>query len=179
MSIKVKDKEFVEFIGREEIAKKIKELGKAISEDYKETKPLFIAVLNGSFIFAADLVREIDCPSETSFIKLDSYEQLSSTGNVKEIIGLNENVFNRKLVIIEDIVDTGNTIEYLYKMLQELGPASIEIVTLLFKPRAYKKDLYIKYRGFEIENKFVLGYGLDYDGEGRNYKDIFKLKDNS
>ena len=176
MGIKVKDKEFVEFIDREEIAKKIKSLGERISQDYQNEKPLFIAVLNGSFIFAADLVREIECPSETSFIKLDSYAQMQSTGNIKEVIGLSENVFNRKLIIVEDIVDTGNTIEYLYNMLQTLGPASIEIVSLLFKPNAYKKDLHLKYIGFEIENKFVLGYGLDYDGEGRNYKDIYRLK---
>ncbi|BDD05892.1 hypoxanthine phosphoribosyltransferase [Aureibacter tunicatorum] len=173
--MKVLDKNFKVFISQEQIAQRVKELGEMISKDYQDKNPLFISVLNGSFVFTADLMRELDILPQVSFIKVSSYEKMSSTGSVKEHIGLNENVFNRHLILVEDIVDTGNTIVKLYEMFKELGPASIEVASALLKPEAYKKEINVKYVGFEIPNKFVLGYGLDYDGYGRNLKDIYQL----
>ncbi|BDD10744.1 hypoxanthine phosphoribosyltransferase [Fulvitalea axinellae] len=173
--MKVKDKEFVSYIEPERLAQRIAELGNKIDEDYAGKNPLFIAVLNGSFMFAADLLREVDTPSEISFMKLASYSEMRSTGNVKEVIGLSENIFNRHVIIIEDIVDTGNTMVHLHDVLEELGPASIEVASLLFKPEAYTKKINIKYVGFDIPNKFVVGYGLDYDGYGRNLDAIYQL----
>ena len=174
--MKVKDKNFVSYLSEEEIQKKIKELASAINKEYKETKPLFIAILNGSFMFASDLFKEIKLECEISFMKLSSYEEMSSTGNVRELIGLNENVFNRDVVIIEDIVDTGHTMVNVLEQFKDRGVKSVEVVSLLIKPEALENPVTIKYVGFEIPNKFVVGYGLDYDGFGRNSKAIYQLK---
>lgn len=175
--MKVHDKKFEPFIPADQIAARNKELGQELNEAYRDKKPLFIAVLNGSFIFAADLMREVTIESEISFIKVASYEAMQSTGNIKDLVGLQENVFNRHIVIVEDIVDSGNTLSHILKMFKTLGVASIEIAALLFKREALQHDIPVKYVGFEIPTKFVLGYGLDYDGLGRNLKDIYQLKE--
>lgn len=174
--MKVKDKNFAPFISEEEIADKVQQLAKKINKDYKGTNPLFIAILNGSFIFASDLMKEITLECEVSFIKLSSYTEMASSGSVKELIGINENVFNRDVVIIEDIVDTGNTMKVVLDEFKERGVKSVEIASLLVKPEALENSIDIKYIGFEIPNKFVVGYGLDYDGFGRNKKAIYQIK---
>lgn len=173
--MKVKDKEFSIFIKQADIQERVAELGKEISQDYEGKTPLFVAVLNGSFMFASDLMKSIEIPAEISFIKLNSYNRTHSTGKVKELIGLDENIFGRHLIIIEDIVDTGLTIKHMLEELRELGPKSIEIATLLHKKEATKEVLSLRYIGFEIPKKFVVGYGLDYDGQGRNLNDIYSL----
>jgi hypoxanthine phosphoribosyltransferase len=175
--MKIGEKEFVTYLSEATIQQRIKELADRINSDYKERNPLFIAILNGSFMFAADLLKKLEGAVEISFIKVASYEQLSSTGYVKNLIGLSEPLHNRDVVILEDIIDTGLTMEKVLEMIKDLGPGSIEIVTLLQKPEALKVDLDIKYCGFEIPNKFVVGYGLDYDGLGRNFKEILQVKD--
>lgn len=172
----VKDKSFIPYLSEEEIQKKIKKLAASINKDYKETKPLFIAILNGSFMFASDLFKEIKLDCEISFMKLSSYSEMSSTGHVRELIGINENVFNRDIIIIEDIVDTGNTMKNVLDQFNDRGVKSVEVVSLLIKPEALVNTVEIKYTGFEIPNKFVVGYGLDYDGFGRNSKAIYQLK---
>jgi hypoxanthine phosphoribosyltransferase len=136
---------------------------------------LFLVVLNGSFIFAADLMREITIPCELAFIKLSSYDGLTSTGKVKELIGLNQSIASRNVIIVEDIVDTGTTLEEIWNNAINLNPSNIEVATALYKPDAYKKKMPIKYIGMEIPNDFVIGYGLDYKEIGRNLKSIYKL----
>ncbi|MCG8474074.1 MAG: hypoxanthine phosphoribosyltransferase [Cytophagales bacterium] len=173
--MKIKDKEFKSYISHQEIADRVAVLGKDITKKYEGKKPLFIVILNGSFVFAADLLREVNTECDVTFIRLASYSEMQSTGSVKELIGLTENIFNRHVIVVEDIVDTGTTLEHIYDLLQDLGPASIEVATLLYKPEAYKKDIGLKFIGFEIPNKFVLGYGLDYDGVARNLKDVYQL----
>lgn len=173
----VKDKEFQEYISSEQITQKIKELAGQINADYKDKKPLFIAILNGSFMFAADLFKEVEIPCEISFVKVASYEEMESTGNVKQLIGLNENIFNKDVIIIEDIIDTGRTISKILEEFRSLGASSVEVVTLLRKPEANKSGEPLRYIGFDIPEKFVVGYGLDYDGLGRNLKDIYQLKE--
>lgn len=171
----VRDKNFELLISEEELRARVLELGNELSEVYENRNPLFIAILNGSFIFAADLIREIHIPSEISFIKLSSYSNFQSTGKIRELIGLEKNIFKREIVLIDDIIDSGNTMAWLIDHLKELGPASIELVSLLIKPEAMTNKLKPGYTGFEISNKFVIGYGLDYDGYGRNLKDIYQL----
>ncbi len=173
----VHDKEFETFISHQSILAKTKELAQRINEDYQGKSPLFIGVLNGVFMFAADLMKEINLPSEISFIKLSSYEDLSSTGKVSELIGLKEDLAGKDIIIVEDIVDTGETMTHLLRKLAELNPSSIEIATLLLKVDVFKKDIDLKYVGFKIPEKFVIGYGLDYNGHGRNLKDIYQIKE--
>ena len=173
--MKIKDKEFAVFIDRQTIEKRVIELGQQISRDYEAKNPLFIAVLNGSFMFAADLMKHVSIPAEISFIKLNSYTKTHSTGKIKELVGLDENIFGRNLIIIEDIVDTGLTIHHMLEEFRDLGPKSIEVATLLHKPEATVKKLKLEYVGFEIPKKFVVGYGLDYDGQGRNLNDLYSL----
>ncbi|TRX61283.1 hypoxanthine phosphoribosyltransferase [Fulvivirga sp. M361] len=175
--VTIKDKDFEKFISHDEISDKIKLISDRINEDYKTKKPLFIAILNGSFIFAADLLKEINVECEISFVKLASYEEMESTGNVKQLIGLNDNIFNRDVVIIEDIIDTGRTIVKILEEFKSLGANSIEIATLLRKPKSEAISDQLKYVGFQLPEVFVLGYGLDYDGLGRNLKDLYKLKE--
>ena len=176
-TIKINDRQFAISIPEEKILKEVERLAAQISRDLEGKNPLFLCVLNGSFMFAADLFRRITIPAEISFVKLASYEGTASTGVIKEVIGLSENITGRTVVIVEDIVDTGCTMS---KLIDDLGtrePEAIHICTLLLKPEKLKVDLDIKYVALEIPNDFIVGYGLDYDGYGRNLKDIYTVKD--
>jgi hypoxanthine phosphoribosyltransferase len=171
--MKIKDLEFREFINANQILSKVQTIAEQVNTDYKDQTPVFLPVLNGSFMFAADLMKYITIPSRVSFVKVSSYVGTSSTGQLKSLIGLEESLFNQHIIIIEDIVDTGFTLSKIVEELQSLGTKSVEVISLLRKKPAREKGLNVKYVGFEIENEFVLGYGLDYDGLGRNYKDIY------
>lgn len=171
--MKILDLEFELYLNRSEILQKVRNISESINRDYKDKDPLFLAILNGSFIFVADLFREINVPSQISFIKLSSYSQVTSTGKVKELIGLNDTIFNRNLIIIEDIIDSGLTLQHVRAALQDLGSASIEIATLFLKPESFHKGFNIKYVGFSIPNEFIVGYGMDYEGYGRNLPDVY------
>jgi hypoxanthine phosphoribosyltransferase len=174
-TINVKDKEFKLAIKAEEINAAIEHLASELNRDLQGKNPLFLVVLNGAFIFAADLYRKITIESEISFVKLASYSGTSSTSNVKELIGLNEKIKGRTVVILEDIIDTGTTMQYLINKLKYTGAAEVILVSLLFKPSAFRESFRIDYLGMEIPNEFIVGYGLDYDGFGRNYADIYKI----
>lgn len=175
--ITVLDKTFRLFKSEDEIRTSIKVIANRINEDYKGKTPLFIGVLNGCFLFAADLIREISLDCEISFVKVASYKGMKSTGEVNQLIGLDRSLEGRDVIIVEDIVDTGNTIENIVDLLEKAGCNSIKIATFLLKPEAYKKSIPVDYVSMEIPNKFVVGYGLDYDGFGRNVKELFVLKD--
>jgi hypoxanthine phosphoribosyltransferase len=175
--IQVLDKAFVPFIAETTILQKIKEMAAQINADYEGKKPLFIGILNGSFMFAADLFRNITIEAEISFIKLASYKGTKSTGTVVTSIGLDVDVSNRHIIIVEDIVDTGKTLHEFLPQLQNQQPASLKIAVLLHKPDAQQHALNIDYTCFTIPNKFVLGYGLDYDGFGRNIREIYQLSE--
>lgn len=172
--MKVKDLEFKEFISAKAIEQKVKELAAKVNTDYEDKTPLLLPILNGSFIFASDLVKEISVPCRVSFVKVSSYSGTQSTGQLKTLIGLEESLFNQHIIIIEDIVDTGLTLQKIVEELRGLGTKSVEVVALLRKKPAREKRIEVKYVGFDIEEEFVLGYGLDYDGLGRNSKDIFQ-----
>ncbi len=174
--IKVLDKEFTSYISEEQINKRIEELASTINVEYEGKFPLFLGVLNGSFIFASDLFKSIDIPAEISFVKLASYKGTTSSGDVKTLIGLDDSIKGREVIIIEDIVDTGNTLNFLKKEILEKEPKSVVVITLLDKKEARTQDIDPEYVGFKIENKFVVGYGLDYDGFGRNTRNIYQLK---
>ena len=173
--VKIKDKTFKTSISQEEIQQRIKEVAARINKDMEGKNPLFLGVLNGAFMFAADLMREITIPCEISFVKLASYQGTTSTGKVKEIFGINEDLTDRTVIIIEDIVDTGLTMAHMLDVLKQQNPASIDICTLLLKPGKLQVDLDIRYCCMEIPNDFIVGYGLDYDGYGRNTRDIYTL----
>lgn len=173
--VTLKDKQFKPYIKSEQIDAAVKKVAQQINSELKNEMPLFVAVLNGSFMFAADLMKEINFPCEISFVKMASYHGTESTGKVNELIGLNQNIEGRTVVIIEDIVDTGNTIEKLTSILNDKKVKSLKIATALLKPSVYKKSIKIDYVGLEIPNDFVVGYGLDYDGLGRNLKDILVI----
>lgn len=173
--ITLKDKSFVPYITSDKILDSVKQVANRINDELASENPLFLVVLNGSFMFAADLLKEISFPCEISFIKLASYHGTSSTGTVTEMIGLTEEIKGRTVVIIEDIVDTGITIEKLVNLLYKKEVKQIKIASFLLKPDAYKKDINIDYVGMKIPNDFVVGYGLDYDGLGRNMKEIYVL----
>ena len=174
--IKLHDKTFELFISAKEIEQIVKNVADEINNNGIE-KPLFIAILNGSFLFAADVMRKITIPnSEISFIKLASYQGTKSTGSVNELIGLSQDLENRNIIILEDIIDTGNTLEKIIELFQNKKIASFKTATLLYKPKAYKKDIPIDFIGKSIPNDFVVGYGLDYDEIGRNLPHIYKLK---
>ena len=175
-TVKIKDKEFVPMISEEEIKRRVKELAAQISKDMAGKNPLLLAVLNGSFVFAADLMREITIESEISVVKLASYQGTTSTGTVKEVIGINENLSGRTVIIVEDIVESGLTMKRMIESLGTRNPASVHICTLLLKPDCLKVDLDIEYAAFSIPNDFIVGYGLDYDQQARNLKDIYVLK---
>ena len=175
-TVKIKDKEFVPMISEEEIKRRVKELAAQISKDMAGKNPLLLAVLNGSFVFAADLMREITIESEISFVKLASDQGTTSTGTVKEVIGINENLSGRTVIIVEDIVESGLTMKRMIESLGTRNPASVHICTLLLKPDCLKVDLDIEYAAFSIPNDFIVGYGLDYDQQARNLKDIYVLK---
>ena len=174
-SITVHDKIFEPYITATAIAESIKRIAKQLNEDYKDKKPLFIPILNGSFIFAADLFKEISIEAEICFIKLASYKGTKSSGQVITAIGLDMDLFGRHIVIVEDIVDTGKTLNEFLPQLMHQQPASLKIAALLHKPDATIYPLQVDYLGFSVPNKFLLGYGLDYDGLGRNIPEIFKL----
>lgn len=176
-TIDIKDKTFETLIPEEEILRRVKTVADKMNTDLKGKNPLLLGVLNGSFIFAADLMRMLTIDCEISFVKMSSYNGTSSTGNVKKLVGLKENIEGRTIVIVEDIVDTGLTMEQMLKYLEEFKPAEVHICTLLLKPENLKRDLNIEYVAMEIPNDFILGYGLDYDGLGRNLRDIYVVKE--
>lgn len=175
-TIDIKDKTFETLIPEEEILRRVKVVADKISNDLKGKNPLLLGVLNGSFIFAADLMRMLTIESEISFVKMSSYEGTESTGNVKKLVGLNENIEGRTVVIVEDIVDSGLTMERMLEYLKDFKPAEIRICTLLLKPENLKRKLDIDYVAMEVPNDFIVGYGLDYDGLGRNLRDIYVVK---
>ena len=174
--ITIKDKQFELFIEEEVIVEGIKRVAERMNVELAGKNPIFLAVLNGAFMFAGELMKEVSIPSEITFVRLASYQGTSSTQRVQEVLGLNESIRGRTVVIVEDIVDSGNT---MVSLLQELGkhePDEVKIATLLFKPAALKQKLHLDYVALEIPNDFIVGYGLDYDGYGRNLKDIYKVK---
>jgi len=173
--ITIHDKTFTPFISQETIENRIAELATQINTDYEGRKPVFLVVLNGAFLFASELVKNIPLSCEITFVRLSSYSQTESTGKVRQIIGLEEKLTDRDVIIIEDIVDTGLTMHQLLQQIKDLGPSSVEIATLLHKPEAIKKPVDLRYVGFEIPNRFVVGYGLDYDGLGRNLDALYVL----
>ena len=174
-TVKIKDKTFKTSIPEAVILEKIKVVADSLNKDMEGKNPLFLAVLNGSFIFAADLMRMITIPCEISFVKLASYQGTTSTGKVTEVIGINENLSGRNIVIVEDIIDTGLTMKRMIETLGTRNPASIHICSLLVKPEKLQVDLNIEYAAMEIPNDFIVGYGLDYDQEGRNLRDIYTV----
>lgn len=174
-TIKIKDKTFSISIPEKSILKEVKRVADEINRDLKDADPLFLSVLNGSFMFTADLMRYISIPSQLSFIKLASYQGTASTGVIKEVMGLSEDITGRTVVIVEDIVDTGFTMQWLLETLGTRNPKEIRIATLLVKPEKLKVELNIHYVAMEIPNDFIVGYGLDYDGYGRNYRDIYTV----
>jgi len=175
-TFKVLDKEFVPFLSEAEIQEKIAALAVQLNQEYAGKKPLFLSILNGSFLFTADLFRQITIEAEVCFIKLASYKGTTSTGNVITAIGLDANVSGRDIIIVEDIIDTGKTLHHYLPQLESQQPASIKIAVLLNKKEALAYPVKIDYACFDIPNKFVVGYGLDYDGLGRNTKEIYQLK---
>lgn len=174
-SINVHNKTFDTYLSEEVILKRIDELAAAINKDYAGKRPLFIAILNGSFMFASDLFKRLNIEAELCFIKLASYKGLKSTGNVVTSIGLEDDLFDKEVIIVEDIVDTGKTLHNFLPKLLHQQPKSLKIAALLHKSAATEYPLTIDYVGFDIPNKFVVGYGLDYDGLGRNLKEIYQL----
>lgn len=174
--VKIHDKEFVDYISSDSIQERIADLGKEMEADLAGKNPIFLGILNGCFRFSSDLLSYIDTPCEINFLKVSSYAGTSTTGKVNELIGLNASIKDRHIVILEDIVDTGHTVDFLIDRLQKEEPASIKIATLLCKPSVYHGKHKLDYVGFEIPNLFVVGYGLDYDGYGRNLNDIYQIK---
>jgi hypoxanthine phosphoribosyltransferase len=178
-SIQLHGKTFDTYLSEEEIQQQVKRIADELNQDYKDRHPLFVAILNGSFMFAADLFKHLTIAAEISFIKLASYKGMKSSGNVITAIGLEMDLFDREVVIVEDIVDTGKTLHQFLPKLDHQQPKSMKIASLLHKPEALQYPLQIDYLGFSIPNKFVVGYGLDYDGLGRNYKEIYQLASGS
>lgn len=172
--ISLHNKQFAPYLTAEQLASAVRELAARLNADYADRTPLFVAVLNGAFMFASDLMKELTIDCEISFVKMASYEGTSSTGQVKELLGLREEVQGRHLVILEDIVDTGHTIRALLEVLGGKNLASLEVACLLIKPECLQHELAIRYPAISIPNDFVVGYGLDYDGLGRNYPDLYK-----
>jgi hypoxanthine phosphoribosyltransferase len=174
-TIQVHDKVFTTYLSEAAIQERVKTIAETINKDYQGKKPLFIAILNGSFIFAADLFKYLTIPTEITFIKLASYKGMKSTGNVITSIGLDAELYGKDVIIIEDIVDTGKTLYNFLPKLKDHHPTSLKIAALLHKPDATKFPLTLDYVGFSIPDKFVIGYGLDYDGMGRNLKEIYQV----
>jgi hypoxanthine phosphoribosyltransferase len=171
------DKTFSMMISQDEIEVKVELLGDQISKDYAGRKPLLIAILNGAYMFAADLTRAITIDCEISFVKLSSYKGTDSTGDVQTVLGLDVELTGRHIIIVEDIIDTGTTLHRFLNALDAENPASVALCCCFFKPEALKYPLNIDYCGFEIENRFIIGYGLDYDGLGRNYASVYQVAD--
>ena len=175
-TIQVHDKSFIGFLSHEEILTQVERIANQINSDYQGKRPLFIAILNGSFMFGSDLFKSLDIEAEICFIKLASYKGIKSTGQVTTSIGLDVSLKDRDVILIEDIVDTGKTLHEFLPQLLNQNPSSIRIASLLHKPDALLFPIKVDYLGFEVPNKFLVGYGLDYDGLGRNLKDIYQLK---
>lgn len=174
-TIQIKDKRFAVSLPEAEILKQVKRVAAEINRDLSGEEPLFLAVLNGAFMFAADLLREVTLPCEISFVKLSSYSGTASTGNVRELIGLNCDITGRPVVIVEDIIDSGLTMRHMLEYLKQFDPKSVDVCALLVKPDNLKVDIDIKYACLEIPNDFIVGYGLDYDGFGRNTRNIYTV----
>ena len=174
-TIHVKDREFEVFLKEEDIQKEIKRVAADINRDYVGKEPLFLCILNGSFMFAADLLKNVSVPCNVSFVKVSSYQGTDTTGKVKELMGLQEDVEGRNIIIVEDIVDTGYTMRDILDSLKDKKAASVEVCALLCKPDKLKVDLTLKYLALNIPNGFIVGYGLDYDRFGRNSRDIYKI----
>lgn len=173
--IRVLDKDFKPYISAETLQSKVSEIANKINKDYQGESVLFVSILNGSFMFTSDLMKRINVDCEVTFLKVASYSGTSTTGDVKRLIGLNESVEGRDVVIIEDIVDTGITIEVIYNQIRAMGASSVRIASLFMKPAAYSKKMKVDYVGFEIPNDFIVGYGLDYNGYGRNFPAIYSV----
>lgn len=177
-SIQLHDKDFVPFISKEQINDYVQQLTKQLAKDIEPDEvPIFIGILNGSFMFAADFLRKYPHDCHITFVKMASYEGVNSTGKIKHLVGINEDLEGKTVVILEDIIDTGNTLSEIYDIFKDKNVKQLKIATLFFKPEVFKKDLHIDYIGKSIEDKFIVGYGLDYDGLGRNLPDIYKLKE--
>lgn len=173
--VQVKDKKFALYISEETIKARVKEVAEQIDADLKDKHPLFLVILNGSFIFAADLLRDINFPCETTFVKMSSYEGTSTTGQVKQLLGLNEDVTGRTIVIVEDIIESGYTMQEMLRILAERQPEEVRVCSLFVKPGCLKVPIHIDYRCFDIEDDFIVGYGLDYNQEGRNLPHIYQV----
>ena len=175
--LQLHDKQFVPFISAQEIEFAIAKIAAQVEDDFAEETPIFIGVLNGSFMVVSDFMKHYKGPCELSFVKMSSYEGTTSTNDVKQLIGLDQDLTGRSVVIIEDIVDTGNTLVALKELLKKQNVKHFKIATLFFKPEAFKQDIKIDYIGIRIPNKFIVGFGLDYDGLGRNLPEIYQLKE--
>ncbi len=173
--IKVKDRSFGIFIPENDIQAEIKRVASDINRDYEGKDPIFLCILNGAFMFASDLLKNVTIPCNVSFIKMASYQGTDTTGTVQEVIGLNETIEDRHVIIVEDIVDTGLTMRDIISLLSKKNPASISVCTMLFKPDKLEVDINLKYVAMNIPNGFIVGYGLDYDGFGRNTRDIYRI----
>ena len=173
--IKINDRSFRVSLPESEIKERVRQLAQQMSKDLEGKNPLFLAVLNGAFIFAADLMREMTIPCEVSFVKLASYQGTTSTGKVQEVIGINENLSGRTVVIVEDIVESGQTMKRMIESIGTRNPASVQICALFFKPEKLKVDLTLDYVAFRIPDDFIVGYGLDYDQPGRGLKDVYTI----
>ncbi len=175
--IQLHDKQFVPFISAKEIDFAIAKMVAQVEADFADETPVFVGVLNGAFMVVSDFMKQYKKPCEVSFIKMASYEGTSSSNEVKQLIGINQDLTGRSVIIIEDIVDTGNTLVELKELLKKQNVKHFKIATLFFKPEAYTKDIKIDYIGIRIPNKFIVGFGLDYDGLGRNLPEVYKLKE--
>jgi hypoxanthine phosphoribosyltransferase len=175
--VQLRDKQFVPFISAAEIDFAIAKIAALVAADFADETPVFVGVLNGSFMVVSDFMKHYKLPCELSFVKMASYEGTTSTNDVKQLIGLDQDLTGRTVVIIEDIVDTGNTLLVLKELFKKQNVKHFKIATLFFKPEAYKQDVKIDYVGIRIPNKFIVGYGLDYDGLGRNLPEVYQLKD--
>lgn len=176
--ITIKDKQFEPFIHHTQIAERVATVAEKLNADYKGKNPILIVILNGAFMFAADLVRKLNFDHEIQFAKFSSYDGMDTTGKVRELIGLSIDIKDRDIIIVEDIIDTGTTMYDILPKLKERGAKSVEIAVLLMKPGKLRVPLDVKYCAMEIPNEFIVGYGLDYDGVGRNYKSIYVVKEN-
>ncbi|MFT5618059.1 MAG: hypoxanthine phosphoribosyltransferase [Arenicella sp.] len=175
-SVKLADKEFVPYLSEEKVNQKVQEMAKKISVDYADKNPVILGVLNGAFMFLADLSKGLEMESQITFIRLASYSGTETTGKVVELYGLEFDIENRHVIVVEDIIDTGLTMQALKKLLESKKPASVKLAVFLIKPEALRCEMEVDYLGFEIPNDFVIGYGMDYDGYGRNLASIFQLK---
>ena len=174
--VRLKDKSFQLFIDSKELNDSIESLSNKINQDYSEREPIFLCVLNGAFVFAAELIKRFNHECQVSFVKLSSYQGLKSSGTINSLIGLNEDIKGKDVIIVEDIVDTGQTIANIVENILNKNPRSIEVATLLYKPKSFKKQIPIKYKAIEIGNDFIVGFGLDYNGLGRNLEEIYIIE---